>query len=214
MGAAIAYGPSPTLGVHQGVPMELYHALDAVSASRLSDMKRSPAFCLHRQQTPSTPSEAMAFGTAAHTAILEPDEFEQRYALDPPPSEARIASKDGDTAAAWRGWRNTKEYNGLAAEAAAKGGSLLSSEDWEACERIRENAMASPVAKVLRAEDAAAEVSIIAEDPEHGLLRKVRPDDLTPSARMIVDVKMARDVTPDGFARAAFSYGYHHSCNS
>ena len=70
----------PKVGIHRGIPMAEYLALDACSNSRLNDLRRSPAHCRESILYPPEPTLAMKVGTAIHTAILEPDAFALAYA--------------------------------------------------------------------------------------------------------------------------------------
>ena len=56
---------------------------DYLSVSALKAFNRSPNHYIQYLTGPRKASKAMAFGSALHCAVLEPDEFDSRYALAP-----------------------------------------------------------------------------------------------------------------------------------
>ena len=66
-------------GFHAGVPALKYHAIDAVSNSKLSRFKQSPAAV----KVPFEETKAMRLGTATHDLFLEPDSFVERWLVLP-----------------------------------------------------------------------------------------------------------------------------------
>lgn len=182
------------------MPMNAYREWDAVSASDLKSFRRSPAYAHMR---PELASEALDWGTAVHTAVLEPHMLSRRYAVDPE------SPKGGYPA----GWRNTSEYKARKNELLSAPGvvGLLTREQSEGLQRIVENVSRNDVGKLLHELPGTRESSLFVQDPELALNRKVRPDWLIPKARMIVDVKTARDWRDGPFARACSQYGYHIS---
>jgi hypothetical protein len=67
--------PAPSPGIYRGVPMHVYHAWDAVSNTRLSHLRRSPAHLQAYIAEPPADTVSQVVGRAAHTAILEPEQF-------------------------------------------------------------------------------------------------------------------------------------------
>lgn len=67
----------------QRMPFEEYHATPGLSASGLSDLLVSPLRFWHLHinpnREPEEPTACQQFGTALHTAVLEPEHFEERY---------------------------------------------------------------------------------------------------------------------------------------
>lgn len=184
----------------ENMPMADYRAHEGVSSTDLKNMQRSPAYAYLR---PDKGSDAKAWGSAVHTAILEPDMLYKRYAADP-------CDEDGGYR---KGWRNTGEYKELLAERLAQPGidGVLTLDEFADLERITESVSKHEIGAQLHDLPGMREASIFQPDEETGLIRKVRPDWLIPSARMIVDVKTCRDHRPGALARACKSYGYHIS---
>ena len=190
----------PAPGLHEGVPMDAYRAAEGVSASDLKNLQRSPAYA-HMKEHTSTP--AQEWGTAVHTAILEPHELTNRYRLEP--------EQPADNAA--KVWRATKAYKegvaALLAQPDVEG--VLSSHEMESLKWIQKRVQENAIGAQLHDLDGVREASIFAWDDEFDLWRKCRPDWFIPAARMIVDVKTAQDHRAPGFSRACHRYGYHTS---
>jgi hypothetical protein len=116
----------PTVGLVEDLPMDVYRAAEGVSASDLKNMQRSPAFARMRGNT-STP--AQEWGTAIHTAILEPDTLSTRYKLEPQQpadNEAKV-------------WRSTKLFKEAKAELLSSPGleGLLSQSELDGLKQIQ-----------------------------------------------------------------------------
>ena len=59
-----------------------YRSHEALSQSNIKDwLTMTPAAWKRSLETPKEASEAMMFGTALHTAILEPVEFDKQYVV-------------------------------------------------------------------------------------------------------------------------------------
>lgn len=190
----------PTVGLVEDLPMDVYRAAEGVSASDLKNMQRSPAFARMRGNT-STP--AQEWGTAIHTAILEPDTLSTRYKLEPQQpadNEAKV-------------WRSTKLFKEAKAELLSSPGleGLLSQSELDGLKQIQKRVSDNPIGAHLQAVKGIAEASIFAWDDEFELWRKCRPDWFSEAAAMIVDVKSANDHRAKPFTRACVNFGYHMS---
>lgn len=187
-------------GIYPDVTNEDYHGGVGISKSGLDLMARSP---LHywaayhdplrkpREETP-----AMRFGTAIHTAVLEPGTFLDRYVILPDGLDRR--TKDGKA-----------EYAVLEAKAEAKGAQLLPYADFDKAMAIKSACHTHPMAKQLF-RDGKAEMSVFWTDEETGVLCKCRPDWLLGGDNpAILDLKTTVDASPDGFMKSAYKYRYH-----
>ncbi len=71
----------PKNGIHENVPADVYHTWNAVSVSWLNQLADSPAtlrdYLAHPESRVTT--EAKQEGSAVHCAVLEPDQFANRY---------------------------------------------------------------------------------------------------------------------------------------
>lgn len=180
--------------------MDAYRAAEGVSASDLKNMQRSPAYARMRGKV-STP--AQEWGTAVHTAILEPDELDRRYAVDPE-APADFAGKV---------WRATKAYKEARAEIEARPGieGVLTPQQREDLTQIQRRVAENKIGAQLHELDGMREASVFAWSDEGDHWMKCRPDWFIPAARMVIDVKTAQDYRPGPFARACHRYGYHTS---
>ena len=68
-----------TEGWRPDLPIEEYLAIPAMSSSGLQQFRRSPAHYHWSRANPVAETDAMRFGTAVHTAILEPGLFDATY---------------------------------------------------------------------------------------------------------------------------------------
>ena len=164
-------------GLYTAMSLSAYHAAPGFSKSDLDLIARSPAHWKYgqREETP-----AMRLGAAVHTAVLEPDQWEARY--------ARVTGRrkvDLDTDA---------------------NRTVLSTAEWETCQQLRDAVWHHPTCRDLFREGQ-AEGSAWWLDPDTGLLCKCRPDWNRPG--LLLDLKTATDASPAGFARAVERYRYH-----
>lgn len=186
-------------GIVFDLPNEIYHAGAELSASGLKLLQKTPAHYWARNLDPdrkeNEPSSAMAFGTAVHCAILEPEKFSSRFALVPQGTDKR--TKDG------KQFYEKLEHAGF---------TPIKNDDWEALIIIRERAKNNPFLRTIFTKNHATEASIYFE--RGGVKCRIRPDlmaapcDVFPNG-IICDVKTASDASAEGFAKAAWDYGYH-----
>lgn len=195
------------MGIVHGMPFVDYLAVDALSATGLKQLARSPWH--YRNRVEADPTPAMLRGTLAHCAVLEPDAMASRYVVLPEdaprkPTKAQWAAKNpsDDSRAAMQWW---EEFNIKSA-----GRELIPSSDFATCQTQLKAVLANPVlADLLR--DGQGEVSIFWVDRETGIYCKARPDWLPkPEGGTItpLDLKTCSDESPGGFGRAAARLRY------
>ena len=63
------------------MPAKQYHADQSIGHSGIIKLLKSPAHLREALDHPSPPTPAMAFGTAVHTHVLEPDRFFEEFAV-------------------------------------------------------------------------------------------------------------------------------------
>jgi hypothetical protein len=68
------------VGIRSRVPWSEYSSIPATSISRLKELRRSPQHYEYRLRHPKE-SKALRLGTAAHTAVLEPERFSTQFAV-------------------------------------------------------------------------------------------------------------------------------------
>jgi len=183
-----------THGIHRNLAAGDYHAIDAVSASRLQLLHRSPAHMRWAIDHPDdVDTEAFKFGRAFHCSILEPDVFAATWAIEPKIDRRTNAGK----AAA------------LAFEADNAGKEIIGSNDYAACLAMAETVKSHPMASWLVANKQDIEVSALWQDAATGLECRSRADAIVPKVKTIIDLKTTTDASPDEFERSLYKWGYH-----
>lgn len=183
-------------GLFEDISSEDYHAGDGVSSSQLKAVGDSLADYLWPKRRETS---AMALGTAAHLAILEPDVFEKSVVVRPK-SDRR--TKEGK--AEYQAFLDQHE-KGLETGALIE----LTQDVRDHALSLRDAVMGHPIAAQLFT-DGRPEVSGYWVDEATGILCKCRPDWLRDDG-MEVSLKTARDASDKGFQRDAHAYGYHLS---
>lgn len=182
------------VGIVYGLDADEYHKMPGISCSGLRDFARSPAhyYALHVDPTRPPPTEkaGQLEGTLAHCAILEPEQFDTRYAVGPDVSRA---TKE------WKAWEASQVRQAIKPQQAAVARAQAAS--------VRRLA---DVAALLSA--GRPEVSAFWSDPDTGIECRCRPDwvhQVQGSGVILVDVKTCSDASPDEFARQVARKGYH-----
>lgn len=210
---AATYHPDHPTGIVPGLTNEQYHAAPGVSNSGLGLIERSPAHYFARYLDPSREPEvqtpAMRAGSALHTAILEPDDFMARYAVEPldvprRPSVTQLNAKNPSaaTVAAINFWQEFDAFNA--------GREIITRDDYDTFMRCAEAVRSHPAVSFLFG-TGVAEQSVFARDPETGVLVKSRPDYLAKvdAASVYLDIKSTDDARPDMFGKSCHNYGYN-----
>ena len=187
-----------TLVKAPGAFLEMEHSEYLKGGIGHSDMVRllkSPAHYKWAKDNPSDPTPAMAFGSAVHTAILEPQRFKQEYVVKPVFDRRTKVGKE--ESAAW--------------DEAHKGVSCITQDEMNALQgMMTQVASHATAAAMLRR--SRRELSYFWDDPETGIRCRMRPDAtvLAEDGRVeaIIDVKTTRDASRDGFARQIANLGY------
>jgi len=203
----------PTGTVH-GLGIDAYHSSPGISKTGLDRINRSPWHYWSLTMDPARPPEkehsGQLEGQLAHCAILEPDEFEKRYAVLPAdaprrPTDAQWNAKkpSPESVAAMEWWREWNEKNA--------GRIIITHEQRETAMRQAEAVRRLPdVAEALARGH--AEVSAYWNDPETGVLCRCRPDWVHPAGEsgvILLDVKTYSDASPDEFRRQVARKRYH-----
>jgi exodeoxyribonuclease VIII len=168
-----------------------YHASPAISKSGLDLIRRAPYLYAYRRENPQEPTPAMRLGTLTHTAVLEPDRFEQDTIVRPEGVDRRTSAGKADWAAF---------------ELEAEGREIITNEEGAKLAAIRDAVRSHPAAAKALAGSPVIEQSIFwgADD----IACRCRPDAVTERG-VIVDLKTTRDASPEGFAKSVAQYRYH-----
>jgi hypothetical protein len=183
-----------TPGLHHLTFAE-YLGLDAVNHSTLKLFGRSPLHAHEEMLHPRESTPAQQLGQAVHCAVLEPSRFESEYVVAP-----KIDRRFKENKVAW------KEFEG-----AHRGAVLLSVDDYESIEAMRDAVLSHQTAAQLLGGKGLNETSAIWTDEKTGLLCKARLDRITSydGWPLIVDVKTSEDASERAFQRSLHSFGYH-----
>lgn len=188
----------PELTHQPGLTNEAYHRLKAVSPSQIKVLGRSPLHYfdqfLAEDREKKEPTPAMLMGTALHTAVLEPELWDQTIAVPKQAFDRR--SKVGKELAA--------EF-----ERESAGKIVLAPEDADEVRRMADAVRKHPAANFLLDMPGRREASYTWTDPATGLECKTRPDWHSEDRRIVVDVKTCRDASRVEFAKAISNLDYH-----
>lgn len=175
-------------GIVPGYDNDLYHQCEGLSKSDLDLLHRSAAHYHASKIVKEAPTEAMIFGTAFHTLVLEPERFTQEYVKAPALSKRTTEGK--------RAW----------AEIAERGQTALAPADYSALIQMRDNVLENQIAREL-IENSQHEQSAWAEI--EGVLCKCRPDIWHPEFAVMADLKTTTDASPKEFAKSVANFRYH-----
>lgn len=204
-------------GLHRGLSMEDYLALDAMSGSRLAHLARSPLQYRHALTAPAERTEALDRGTALHLAVLEPELFASRYVVaEPCDAILKSGKRAGETCGNpglfllrdGMGWACGQHLRGFGSSIDDTT-EVLAAETHERVIGMRDAILAHPLARSLFDGAGEFECSLVFES--EAVLCKSRPDRLVRRAGMNVQLKSTRDASPRTFPRDAENRGYFRS---
>jgi PDDEXK-like domain of unknown function (DUF3799) len=169
-----------------------YHEQEALNKSGLVQLAKSPAHFYEWYHAPNEePTNAMQIGTALHTAILEPDKYDQSIIIAPIVDKRTKKGK-----AEWATF-----------EKKAKGKIILTQEEVNNIEGMRDSVYKNRTAYDYLMEGI-PEQSVFFKDPKHKFLCKIRIDYYT-SMKEVVDLKSCVDAGYEAFSRAIANFKYH-----
>ena len=163
---------------------EQYFAADGLSKSLLAGMDCPDKIGMFK----STP--AMLMGTLAHCAILEPNEFDKRYIVDPKMPKRSNADKE-----AWQIWQDENA-----------GKVIITDEQRDTSMMMQDAIFNHPKAASLLS-GGKAEQAYFWTDEETGEPCKGKADYV--QGDVIVDLKTAVSASPSEFSRAVANFKYH-----
>jgi exodeoxyribonuclease VIII len=178
----------PALPKPARIAFDAYLAIKAVNWSLLKEARESAAHFRARELAPLEDTTRLAVGRAAHTAVLEGDDFLRAYSLF---TGARRAGQE---------WEAHKAAN--------VGRTHLKQDEYDQALAIRDAVRGHPAARRLL-ESGIAEQSLQWTDEETGLACKARLDWLSVAAGALVDLKTTQSVDAFAFGRRAWDMGYH-----
>lgn len=186
----------PKPGIYPGVRFDLYRRYDAINASTLEPFAESAKMGREKMLEPQQDTQAMLIGHAAHSALFEPDLFDELYIERP----------------AFPGHHASNKYKAKKAEWEAEhdGQVVLSAEEHDTALRIREEVFAHPEAAEAMAGPGKNELTVIGEhegEPSKGRLDRLTKVNGWPA---IVDLKTFRKpLTPKSISDEITYRRYH-----
>lgn len=186
----------------KNITIDEYHNGPGVSRSMLLDLRKTPFHYYSKyivgkkELTEPAPIinklNALEFGNAFHTMVLEPHKFDSEYLVIPKINRATKAGKE-----LFKGFQETSQETGA---------KLLCQEAFNIMCNMRNSIDSQPEAKGVL-EGAVYERSMFWIDPDTGIQCKARPDAWHDN--MIVDLKTAACADYRSFQRAMHLSGYH-----
>jgi len=190
----------PDFGLHPRTPAAEYRLWPAANYSSIKQFVYTPAHVYQELTDPSAETDAMRFGTATHTAILEPRLFDELYVRGAAGNLNRKGPKDEN--------EQIKFDN--------PGKELVRDKDWPKLQRMRDAVWAHPRAREILSSQGLTELSYLWEDIDTGLVCKARLDYLGNSDDgwpIALDLKSFGNfggrLTEHAIERVIFEFQYH-----
>lgn len=187
------------LGLFADIPNEDYHRGAGYSKSSLDLARESPAVLRFRKQWPKPETPAFKLGTAFHTILLEPDEFDAIYMIDPWAGSQRKEAKEG---------RAALKEEGKIILSSSDSDDPWEAKEWETVHRMRDAVMEHEIAPLFLAEGR-SELTCYWRDPATKLLCRCRPDRIDDRHGIIVDLKTTADAGFTPFGKSVLDFRYH-----
>lgn len=182
-----------------------YAKLQSISVSKLKKIKKSP---LHYKEEEYVESPAMAFGSAYHCYLLEPDKFKERYYIIDEKTIIDILIGEGAKSP-----RATKQYKEwlISQENAAEGKTILTGEEYNTIKDMSNRINNHYYAKSLITNGIAENFLFVKLIDKFGneYYIKLIADYIKHGKKIITDLKSAGDASLDGFTKAGASFDYH-----
>lgn len=168
-----------------------YNAINALRATVLKELVKSPLHAKYALENIKKPSEALIFGRWLHSYLLEKSEFDKTHHFIGRKLDLRT-TKD-------------KEYKATLLE--EYGENIIDLDSETKLKDMRSSALANPaVAKVLKA---ITDTELTLQWTEQRVECKARLDAYSKQLKAIIDVKTCQDASPEGFSRSINNYNYH-----
>lgn len=195
----------PGPGIYAGVPDHVYHSWShAINQSTLKTLRSLTPNAAHYQlMFPKPPTPAMQFGTALHTAVLQPDELE-RFVV----KGLEVTRQSAANKVLWEAHEDAHSGKIIIPH---KGSTKV--KGWDDLMRVQEALAGHPMAKsLINMEGVQREIAIIWTDPATGLLCRAKLDLLgrwLKKYNVICDLKSSdSDLSDDALRRAIGDFGY------
>lgn len=188
-----------------------YHSkTEYYNGSGLKKFKQSPAH--YKYQEKKEPSEALIFGSAYHSFIYEPDQFEKEFYCFDDSEIIKQLERDNPES---KQVRRLKEYQDWKKEYLMnqEGKQPLTDIQMMKLKAMKKALFSHPYARSLF-KNGEAEISIYCEitiNDGRKIKVKIRPDYFKRKNRIVADLKTAIDASAEGFQKNAANFDYHIS---
>lgn len=182
-------------GIRSRVPYAEYSRIEALSISRLKELRRSPQHYAYRLNHPKE-SPALTLGTATHTAVLEPERFSTQFAV-----WSRRSDKTGNLCP-----RNGQWWEAFEAENVGK--TIITADEFALATQMQAAVRSNPLAmRYLEAGDPEVTMTWFLDGrPCRGRVDWLTRVDGVPH---VVGLKTSRDCRLFKFGNQAAQLGYH-----
>ena len=184
--------PHTILGLVPDMPDTVYHGMKDLSKSAIDLLLDCPArYKAWLDSVESAPTDAMAFGSMCHKLILEPETFDEEYAVTSHPGNTKIG----------------KEYR---AEMRRNGLNVVDKKHYDVAVAMAEAVRSHPQAKHLFAhEETLTETAFFWS--ESGIRCKGKADIITenPSGLYVGDIKTCECASLEHISKAMGEWHYH-----
>jgi exodeoxyribonuclease VIII len=199
---------TPEPGIYYDVPDDDYRKWNAFSKSLVKPALKTGEH-LRAYIDGHRKTQSMHFGSLVDCMVLEPKEFDKRYALQPSTydkEETRGRGANKETYTVTKPWNmNSNTCKEIASRLMESGKEIISSYDYERAILCRDSIMGND--EIRRSvENGKKQVSIVWNEPHTGVLCKGRPDIL---GNHIDDLKCTEDASEESFSRIAGNFLYH-----
>ncbi len=188
----------PKVGIYEDVPFKEYLEWEAFSNSGVKYLLKSAAHYKHWKDNPDQ-TDAQRIGSLIDCLVLTPKDFGKGFALTP---KTYMNSKDKEMP--WTLQSNTCKDTVKAIQKAGK--VAISQFEYDEANLVRKAVYDHPIASELLT-GGRQQVSVVWEDPDHGVLCKGRYDNVREGG--IDDLKSTVDASPDSFSYTINKFGYH-----
>ncbi|QCD44091.1 PD-(D/E)XK nuclease-like domain-containing protein [Campylobacter mucosalis] len=166
-----------------------YHSRPEISKSDLDLLARSPLHFKMKNELKSEPSPSLLLGSLVHKLVLEPNDFDSEYAIEPTCD------------------KRTKEGKAIYAKFLANLGDKVAIEQ----EQFKvANEIANEVLKMSKEaflSDGLAEQVYFGEI--EGVKVRAKPDFYNEALGVVVDLKTTSDASANGFSKSVANFNYH-----
>jgi len=168
-----------------------YSQMEGLSNSMLSKIAESPAYYKYCLDNPQETTEALTFGSLLHCLVLEPNNFERDFAIEP---KINKRTNEGKETLAQFYLENAEK-------------TIVDEEQLNLAKTLKDKLMEHEIAGKLLTGKGENEISLFWEDEETGIICKCKIDRI--KAKIIIDLKSVLSAKPEDFMKSVYEYNYH-----